>query len=91
MSTGFSYDTNHLSDNGIPLFTLKSVKKDLSSHYETKFLKYEIQTHQRSACMEGDILVAFKDRNRENPILGKATIANQRGVFSRPTRSGQGV
>ena len=82
ISTGFSYDTSHLSDNGIPLFTLKSVKKELFPNCETKFLKYEIQTHQKSACAEGDILLALKDTNRESPLLGKATIANVKGVFS---------
>jgi restriction endonuclease S subunit len=35
-----------------------------------------------NACLEGDMLVAMKDKNRESPILGRATIANRNGVFS---------
>ena len=82
VSTGFSYKVGQLSDNGIPLFTLKSVKKDFFPHCGTKYLRYEIQTDEKNACLEGDILVAMKDKNRETPILGRATIANRNGVFS---------
>ncbi len=82
VSTGFSYKMAQLSDNGIPLFTLKSVKKDFFPRYETKYLRYETQTDEKNACLPGDILVAMKDKNRESPILGRATIANRNGVFS---------
>jgi type I restriction enzyme M protein len=82
VSTGFSYKMSQLSDNGVPLFTLKSVKKDFFPSCETKFLKYETQTNEKNACLVGDILVAMKDKNRESPILGRATIANKNGIFS---------
>jgi type I restriction-modification system DNA methylase subunit len=82
ISTGFSYNTSQLSDDGIPLFTLKSVKKDFFPNCETKFLKYETQTNEKNICVEGDILIAMKDKNRESAILGRATIANKKGIFS---------
>jgi len=82
ISTGFSYKVGQLSDDGIPLFTLKSVKKEFFPSRETKYPRYEIQTDEKNACLEGDILVAMKDKNRESPILGRATIANRNGVFS---------
>jgi type I restriction enzyme M protein len=82
VSTGFSHNTSHLSDDGIPFFTLKSVKKELFPSCETRFLKYETQTNEKNTCVEGDILVALKDKNRESAILGRATIANKKGVFS---------
>jgi type I restriction enzyme M protein len=82
VSTGFSYKMSQLSDNGVPLFTLKSVKKDFFPSCETKYLKYETQISEKNACLEGDILVAMKDKNRESPILGRATIANSNGIFS---------
>ncbi len=82
ISTGFSYNTNQLSDDGIPLFTLKSVKKDFFLNCETKFLKYETHTDKKNTCVEGDILIAMKDKNRESAILGRATIANKNGIFS---------
>ncbi len=94
VSTGFSHNTSHLSDDGIPFFTLKSVKKELFPNCETgsrlstggrpstRFLKYETQTNEKNTCVEGDILVALKDKNRESAILGRATIANKKGIFS---------
>jgi len=82
VSTGFSYKMAQLSDDGVPLFTLKSVKKDFFPRYETKYLRYETQTDEKNACLAGDILVAMKDKNREAPILGRATIANKNGIFS---------
>ena len=88
VSTGFSHNTSHLSDDGIPFFTLKSVKKDLFPNCETgsrpstRFLKYETQTNEKNFCVEGDILVALKDKNRESAILGRAVIANKKGIFS---------
>ncbi len=82
ISTGFSYKVGQLSDNGVPFFTLKSVKKDFFPHCETKYLKYETQTNDKNTCLKGDILVAMKDKNREAPILGRATIANRNGIFS---------
>lgn len=82
VSTGFSYKLGQLSDNGIPFFTLKSVKKDFFPSCETKYLSYETKTDEKNACLAGDILVAMKDKNRESPILGRATIANRNGIFS---------
>jgi type I restriction enzyme M protein len=82
VSTGFSYKLGQLSDDGVPFFTLKSVKKDFFPNCETKYLKYETQTNESNVCLEGDILVAMKDKNRESPILGRATIANRNGIFS---------
>jgi hypothetical protein len=82
LATGFSYKVGNLADNGIPLFTLKSVKKDFLPNCETRFLKLETQTDERSRCLPGDILVALKDKNREAPILGRAAMATQKGVFS---------
>jgi type I restriction enzyme M protein len=82
VSTGFSYKLDHLSDNGIPLFTLSSIEKEFLPHYQTKFLKYETQTHEKNVCLEGDILMAIKDKNMKSKILGRATIASKKGVFS---------
>ena len=82
VSTGFSCKTGQLSDNGIPFFTLISVKKNFFPHYVTKYLRYETQTHEKNACLKGDILVAMKDKNKEAAILGRATIANRNGIFS---------
>jgi|GEM_PF-2499169 len=82
LSTGFSYKGGDLANDGIPLFTLKSVKKDFLPNCETKFLKYETHTDEKNKCVEGDILVALKDKNREAPILGRATITDKKGVFS---------
>ena len=80
--TGFSYRGAHLSDSGIPLFTLNSVKKDFFPHYESQYLKYETQTTEKNACVKGDILIAVRDKNIRSAIIGKATIANSNGVFS---------
>jgi len=82
ISTGFSYKIGQLSKNGIPLFTLKSVKKDFFPHCETKYLSYEMQISEKSVCLAGDILVAIKDKSKESAILGRAVIANRNGVFS---------
>ncbi len=82
ISTGFSYKAGQLSDNGIPLFTLKSVKKEFFPRCETIYLRYETQTDVKNACLKGDILVAMKDKNKELAILGRAAIANRNGVFS---------
>jgi type I restriction enzyme M protein len=82
VSTGFSGNLRHLSNDGIPFFTLKSIKKDFFLNCETKFLKYETQTSEKNICLKGDILVAMKDKNREVAILGKATIASENGIFS---------
>jgi len=82
VSTGFSYKMSQLSDNGIPFFTLKSVKKEFFPSCETKYLRYETQIGKKNACVTGDILVAMKDKSKESAILGRATIANRNGVFS---------
>jgi type I restriction enzyme M protein len=83
ISTGFSYNVSHLSDNdGIPLFTLKSIGKGFLSNYQTKFLKYETQTYEKNICLAGDVLMSIKDINRESAILGKTTVASKKGIFS---------
>jgi len=82
--TGFSYKVGQLSDNdnGIPLFTLKSINKGFSPKCETRYLKYETHIDEKSACLKGDMLIALKDTNREAALLGQAAIADRKGVFS---------
>lgn len=80
--TGFSPKKVGLSEEGIPFFTLKSIKQGFLSPCETRFLREGTQTDEKSLCVEGDILVALKDKNREAAILGRATIASRKGVFS---------
>jgi len=62
-------------------FTLKSVTKEFFPSCGMK-CSYETQTDEKNACVTDDILVAMKDKNRESPILGRATIANRNGAFS---------
>jgi type I restriction enzyme M protein len=82
MATGFSYRLNQLSDEGIPFFTLNSIEKEFLPNYQTKFLKYETQTHEKNICLEGDILMAVKDKNLRSNILGRAAMVTKKGVFS---------
>jgi type I restriction enzyme M protein len=82
VSTGFSYKMSQLSDDGVPLFTLKAIGKEFFPKCETKLLQYEAQINEKSRCIKGDILIAMKDKDTKSPILGRATIANRNGIFS---------
>jgi type I restriction enzyme M protein len=81
-SRGFSYKSNILVDNGIPMYNLKSVKKDLSLSYDFKYLNGEMEISDRYKCHKGDLLMAITDLTPTSEIIGKTTIANQEGVFS---------
>jgi hypothetical protein len=82
LPTGFSYKASQLADNGIPLFTLKSVRQGFLSYVETKFLKMGVQTQEKNACAKGDILVALKDTHIASVILGRAAMADRQGIFA---------
>jgi restriction endonuclease S subunit len=73
---------SQLSDDGVPLFTLKAIGKEFFPKCETKLLQYEAQINEKSRCIKGDILIAMKDKDTKSPILGRATIANRNGIFS---------
>ncbi len=82
VATGFSCKMDQLADDGVSLFTLKSIGKEVFPKCETKYLKYETQTNEKNQCVPGDILIALKDKDRKATLLGQAILADKKGAFS---------
>ena len=82
LKRGYSYKSSILADTGIPMYNLKSIKKDLSLDYDFKYLNREIKVADRYRCYAGDLLMAITDLTPTSEIIGRTTIANQDGIFS---------
>ena len=81
-SRGFSYKSSILSKSGIPMYNLKSVKKDFSSCYDFKFIKQDIKIPDRYLCTKGELLMAITDLTPTSEIIGRVIIVEEDGVFS---------
>ena len=81
---GFSYRSDMIVDDGIPLYNLKSIKKDMRCQYDFKFINKEIAltAHERYYCQPGDLFMAITDLTPTSDIIGRTTIAYERGLFS---------
>lgn len=81
-SRGFSYKSNLLSEDGIPMYNLKSVKKDLSVNHDFKYLKKETKITDRYVCKKNDLLMAITDLTPTSEIIGRTVIVDESGIFS---------
>lgn len=83
-SRGFSYRSEMLSGEGIPLYNLKSVKKDLRSQFDFKFISrvFADEAGERYFAKSGDLLMAITDLTPKSEIIGRTIIAEAPGLFS---------
>ena len=79
---GFSYKSEILSETGIPMYNLKSVKKDFSSEYDFKFIKLNTKIQEKYFCYKGDLLIAITDLTPTSKIIGRSSFVQEEGVFS---------
>lgn len=79
---GFSYKSEILSENGIPMYNLKSVKKDFEIDYSFKFIKSDVAIQPKYMCDDGDLLMAITDLTPTSEIIGRTTFVKERGIFS---------
>lgn len=79
---GFSYKSTVLAEEGIPMYNLKSVKKDLSFDYSFKFVNSETKIQDKYKCFKGELLIAITDLTPTSEIISRATIVNKEGIFS---------
>ena len=79
---GFSYKSIFISDQGIPMYNLKSIKKDFVLDYSFKFIKSDVVIQEKHMCKDGDLLMAITDLTPTSEIIGRTVIAKERGIFS---------
>ena len=79
---GFSYKSSILTEEGIPMYNLKSIKKDLSFDYNFKFINPEVKIQARYKCFKDELLIAITDLTPTSEIISRATIADKEGIFS---------
>jgi type I restriction enzyme M protein len=81
-SRGFSYKSSILSDSGISMYNLKSIKKDLSPNHDFKYIKQEVKIADRYKCNKNDLLMAITDLTPTSEIIGRTTLVKENGIFS---------
>jgi type I restriction enzyme M protein len=83
-SRGFSYRSEMLAEEGTPLYNLKSIKKDMRSQFDFKFIDNTIipDVDNRYFCKDGDLLMAITDLTPTSEIIARTIIAKESGLFS---------
>lgn len=79
---GFSYKSDILSESGIPMYNLKSVKKDFIVNYDFKFIKTNTEINKKHNCTSGDLLMAITDLTPTSEIIGRTVVVKDDGIFS---------